>query len=155
MENIEQALYQQMRLSILLTAQNGVDESPFSPDYIAAWDDQVYPLFSEGADWHKPHEACFKIRSDKVEELFNHLLHHFDNNSDLSFYELENSFGVYGSTHSIKGWERFELIRICRYLYLHGCFDDAFWASLTKNGECPSEAHSIRQSTDHMNIYLC
>ncbi|MDL4861432.1 hypothetical protein NPJ88_003715 [Halomonas elongata] len=155
MDNIEQALYQQMRLSILLTAQNGVSESPFSPDYIAAWDNEVYPLFNEGASWHKPHEACFKIGKAKVEELFNYLLNHFDNKSELTFYELEKSFGIHGSAYATMGWERFDLTKICRYLYLNGCFDEAFWSTLTRNGECPGEAHSILRPIDHMNIYLC
>ncbi|EDJ8126326.1 hypothetical protein AH788_13955, partial [Salmonella enterica subsp. enterica serovar Senftenberg] len=49
--------------------------------------------------------------------------------------------GVRG--YSSKGWNRGDLIDICRYLYLDGCYDNEFWSALVENGKCPSEALSL------------
>ena len=150
MENIKQALYQQTRLTILLTAKDGHENSPFSTAYLHAWDSNVYPALDEGADWHKPHEAEFKVSEKMVDELHGFLADCWNDKKPLTFYDLE---AHYDARHGNTEWDRSVLVDVCRYFYLHGhLFDSEFWDKLTENGTCPSEAHSIR--ADFHSIYF-
>ncbi len=143
MSDIANALFQQMRLTILLTAKDGVENSPFLPAYIQAWDDGVYPLLDEGASWHEPHKDSFPIGEEMVENLHSILCKHWDGKTGLTFYKLEDELDIHGQSTSLGEFTRSEVIRICRYFYLHDIFDKAFWSTLCTNMECPSEAHSI------------
>ncbi|WFM72944.1 hypothetical protein [Halomonas sp. CKK8] len=155
MDSIAEALYQQMRLTILLSAQDGVESSPFTPAYLLAWDEEIYPILHEGPKWHKPHANCFKISKERAEELFHYLLEHFDSGEELTFYGLEDKLGIKGTSYSTGNWERYEVISLCQYFYLHRVFNETFWQTLTRNGECPTEAHSITTKPEEMHIYFC
>ncbi|SEG29965.1 hypothetical protein [Billgrantia desiderata] len=155
MDATAQALYQQMRLTILLTAQDGIEGSPFTPEYLLAWDEEIYPILNDGPEWHKPHADCFKISKERAEEMFDYLVQHFDSGDELTFYGLEDKLGIKGTAYSTGSWERYEVIKLCRYFYLYGSFNEKFWQTLTRNGECPSEAHSIRVQPEKMHIYFC
>lgn len=154
MSDISAALFQQMRFSILSTVLDGVDKSPFTDAYLFAWDRGVYPAFDEGADWHIPHADQFKIGEGKVDELAKFLDEKWLAKEPITFYEVESHFDVHGTTHSLGTWDRYELLSVCRYLYLHSHFDDAFWDTLLTNGDCPSEAFSIRSPMDRQSIYF-
>lgn len=143
MTDTSSALFQQMRLTILLTAQNGVENSPFHAAYLQAWDDGVYPFLDDFVQFHKPHADEFPIHGDKVEYVFTKLCDHWESGAELTFYNLEDMLGIHGSAHSTGDYERHELLSICRYLFLHDRFSQSFWATLCRNGDCPSEAHGI------------
>ncbi|MCC5904107.1 MAG: hypothetical protein JJT87_19520 [Halomonas sp.] len=153
MSDTSSALFQQMKLTILLTAKDGVEESPFQPAYLQAWDDGVYPLLNDGVSWHQPHKDQFPITEEMVERLHSILCKHWDNKTGLTFYKLEDDLDIHGPSTALGEFTRSEVIRICRYFYLHDIFDQRFWATLCTNRECPSEAHSIA-SDKQVDIYF-
>lgn len=153
MSETSSALFQQMKLTILLTAKDGVDESPFIPAYLHAWDEGVYPLLDDGVDWHKPHADQFPIGKEMVESLHNILCENWENKTELTFYKLEDELDIHGPSTSLGEFTRSEVLSICRYFYLHDIFDKQFWATLCRNTECPSEAHSIASDRD-VHIYF-
>lgn len=143
MSEISAALFQHMKLTIFLTAKDGVDESPFHPAYLHAWNDGVYPLLDDGASWHKPHEEEFPINKDMVDTLYSILCHHWDNKTGITFWKLEDELGIHGGVVSDGDFNRGQVVSICRYFYLKDKFDKKFWATLCSNGECPGEASII------------
>lgn len=142
MQNTDDALFQIMRFNILSSVKADFDNSLFSTSYIYAWESSVYPLFNNGASWHKPFGAQFAVSESEVDELSGILDQSWNKKDKLTFYGLEDRLGVRGSISSSR-WERSKLIRACRYMYLEELFDKEFWATLTRNGDCPSEALSI------------
>ncbi|WP_087107195.1 hypothetical protein [Halomonas citrativorans] len=153
MPDTSTALFQQMKLTILLTAQDGAEESPFHPAYLHAWDDGVYPLLDDGVDWHRPHAEQFTINKEKVQQIFSILCDYWEEKKELTFYTLEDQLGIKGSAYSLGDFERHDVISICRYFYLHDRFDKDFWSVLCRNGDCPSEAHVIA-SDRQVDIYF-
>lgn len=153
MSDVANALFQQMRLTILLTAKDGVEESPFHPAYLLAWDDGVYPILDDGVDWHKSHAEQFRVTKERVNRIFSILCDHWDDKQEITFYGLEDLLGIHGSAHSTGDFQRHDVISICRYLFLHDRFDKEFWSTLCRNGECPSEAHVIASGRE-ANIYF-
>lgn len=149
---IKQALYQQARLTILLTASESIEQSPFSDAYLLAWDREVYPACHDAADWHQPHEEQFKVREEEVLELLKYLNEQWQEKTGLTFYKLEDHYGVHGSTHSDGSWERWKLISVCHYFRLQRLFDDHFWSTLLTNGHCPSESFVITSNLDRVYV---
>lgn len=134
------ALFTQQRMQIM---QLGKYHDEFSDAYLYAWASSVYPIMSDtdGSVPRKPHEtyAPFFITSkEKVDFLLTRLDSAWRKKDKITFYDLEDELGVRG--FSSQGWERGNLIAICRYLYLDGCFDKSFWSMLLQNGKCPAEA---------------
>lgn len=152
MSDVSAALFQQMKLTILLTAKDGAEESPFHIAYLQAWDDGVYPLFDDGVSWHKPHADEFPISQEMVDTLHSILCHHWENKTGITFWALEDELDIQGDHVSHGEFTRYEVIKICRYFFLHENFDKEFWATLCTNGECPGEAHSITRND--LNIYF-
>jgi hypothetical protein len=153
MQSTEEALFQLMRFNILSSVRVDLENSRFSPSYIYAWESLVYPLFNDGASWHKPFGSQFKVSESEVDELSKILDESWNKKDKLTFYELENRLGVRGSISS-STWERSKLIRACRYMYLEDLFDKDFWTTLTRNGDCPSEALSICRPLQYNDIYF-
>lgn len=154
MENTNAALFQLMRFNVLSLGRTNLEASPFSAAYIYAWESGIYPLFNDGADWHKPFGLQFKISEAEVEELSKLLDENWQEKKPITFYKLEDHFSVRGTTHASSNWERWKLIVACRYMYLGNLFDENFWGTLTKNGECPSEAFSICRPLKSSDIYF-
>ena len=154
MSQDKNALFQLMKFKILSLASRDINSAKLPHAYIYAWDSGVYPLFNEGASWHTPFADCFSISENKVEQLSKFLDESWISKKNLSFYELESEFGVHGSTSSSSDWSRYDLVAICRYMYLGRAFDDEFWANLLENGKCPSEAHCIARELKESDIYL-
>ena len=153
MQNISDPLFQIMRFNILNSVKGDFDNSIFSTSYIYAWESSIYPLFNDGASWHKPFGAQFAVSEAEVDELSRILDKSWDKKEKITFYELENRLGVKGNISS-NGWERWKLIRACRYMYLEELFDKEFWATLIKNGDCPTEALSICRPLQQSDIYF-
>ncbi|TNL06676.1 hypothetical protein CYD30_19770 [Kosakonia cowanii] len=147
-KNMKQLLFVQQKLQILHLGKH-FDE--FSDSYLYAWDRGVYPSISDtdGSVNRKPHELypeCFSISREEVRFLIKRFNTAWDNGEKLSFYKLEDELHV--KSHSTSGWTRGKLLRISRYLFLEECYDSSFWSALTKNGECPIEAHGIQSKFD-------
>lgn len=138
-----EALFQLMRFNILSAAKNAGDAWPMHPAYVYAWQSSVFPLFDEAAQFHTPFSEQFAVSMDEVDELSKLLDEAWAAKKSISFYEVENAFGVRGSAQSSTNWQRWKLIRACRYMSLHDMFDKDFWAALLENGKCPSEALSL------------
>ena len=154
MEATNKSLFQLMRFNILNSGRADMNASPFSTAYIYAWESGVFPAFNEGADWHKPFPEQFNVSEDEVLELGKLLDDKWLEKTPITFYELEDHYGVRGSTHSSGNWDRIKLLNTCRYMYLNSMFDDSFWSSLTENGKCPSEAHSICRPLSETDVYF-
>lgn len=137
------ALFAQQRMQVMHLGKH-YDE--FSDAYLHAWESGVYPLMSDsdGSIPRRPHELYaryFITPKEKVEFLLKRLDDAWRKQEGLTFYGLEDELG--GRSFSSQGWDRCDLINICRYLYLDGCYDKAFWAALVENGKCPCEALSL------------
>lgn len=154
MNTSNESLFQLMRFNILSEGSKDIKSSAFSPGYIYAWESGVYPSYNDGADWHKSFPEQFRISDEEVTELGNFLDDKWLEKIPLSFYELEDHFGVRGSTHSSSSWERGKLLVACRYMYLNKMFDDSFWSTLVKNGKSPVEAGSIKKPFKESDIYF-
>lgn len=149
-----EALFQLMRFNILSVAANAGDAWPMHPAYVYAWQSGVYPLFDEAAQFHTPFPGQFAVSTDEVDELSKFLDEASLAKKSISFYDVENAFGVRGSAQSSTNWQRWKLIRACRYMSLHGMFDKDFWAALLENGNCPSEALSLARPMTTSEIEL-
>jgi hypothetical protein len=112
--------------------------------YLFAWDEEVYPLFHEASDWHKPFETSFKVSKEMLSELSKYLDDLWINGKKVpSFYELEDHYGVrYGQSD----WDRHALISAMRYMRLCRMFDEAFWGAILEPMRHPSEAAIIGMS---------
>lgn len=154
MDNILASNFQLMRFNILSAARDGIDKSPFDAAYVYAWDNGVYPFFHPGADWHEPFKECFKLSESDMDVLSKVLDDHWMQNKPITFYELEEHFGVQGAHRSSTEWSRGKLIAGCRYMFLNEGFDRDFWATLTENMKCPAEAHSIARAPNEEHIYF-
>lgn len=138
---IMQSLFNQQRIQIM---HIGKHHDEFTDAYLFAWESGVYPAMSDtdGSIPQKAHEpfADFFITSkEKTLSLAKRLDEAWLNQEELTFYALEDELQV----RTQPDWERGDLLNICRYLYLDKRFDHEFWKRLVKNGECPSEAHSL------------
>lgn len=153
--DIMDALFIQQRLQVL---HIGKHHDEFGDAYLYAWESGVYPLMSDtdGSVPRRPHEPYsrfFTISKEKVEFLLKRLSKAWRENAGLTFYDLEDELGV--RSFSDGGWDRCDLIHICRYFYLDGCFDKIFWEILVENGKCPSEALSLTSELDRdFDIYF-
>ncbi|SUP87868.1 Uncharacterised protein [Yersinia pseudotuberculosis] len=149
------AMFIQQRIQIMHIA---LHHGKYTDSYLYAWESGVYPLINDtdGSVPQMPHEPYgefFTTSKQKVEFLLKRLDDAWLKKERLTFYALEDELGVRG--FSSTGWDRGNLLVICKYLYLDGCFDDDFWKTLTTNGECPSEAHSIIRKFDRTeDIYF-
>jgi len=130
-----------MRFQILTAAHSETVGHKLSDAYVYAWDQGVFPIAHESADWHKPFSDCFNVSQDMLKNLIQVL----DENA-FTFYELEK---YYGSS----GWDRAQLIGACRYLFLSDEFNFD-WARLLAPMEHPSEAYKIKKSFKLDDIYL-
>lgn len=152
-QNIMQALFNQQRIQIM---HIGKHHDEFSDAYLYAWESGVYPALSDtdGSVPQKPHEPYaefFTTPKEKTSFLMKRLDDAWLNEEPLTFYALEDELGVRYKPE----WERGDLLRICRYLYLDNCFDHQFWEKLVTNGECPTEAHGIMSVFDRTDdIYF-
>lgn len=138
---IMHALYNQQRMQIL---HIGKHHDELSNAYLYAWESGVYPALhdTDGSIPQMPHEPFdefFITSKEKTLFLANRLDDAWLNEEGLTFYALEDELEV----RSSPGWDRCDLLRICRYLYLRTCFDHEFWEKLVNNGDCPTEARSI------------
>jgi hypothetical protein len=149
MERIRQALFQQMRFSILATGLSSEGESPCSTAYLYARSRKVYPALDAGLDWHLPHEDLFDVREAELTDVLKLLELHWGDKKRITFYELERHHDARGAGL----WSRDKLVTACRYVFLSRRFDPLFWTTLVERGNCPVEADLITEAADD-GIYL-
>ena len=125
-----------------------------TPAYAYAWDNGVYPIGNDGAQWHKPYKEQFAVSEEQVSELAGLLDKKWLKKEKISFYELEDHCDIQGLSSSGSEWDRGTLIISCHYFYLLGWFDDDFWKGLVGHSDCPSESHSIRREFTPEDVYF-
>jgi hypothetical protein len=154
MGTTNEALFQLMRFNILNSGRADMISSPFSRAYIYAWESGVFPALNKTADWHKAFPEQFYVSENEVSDLLKLLDDKRLEEIPITFYQLEDHYDVTGINHSSSTWNRMKLVATCRYLYLNGALDNSFWSSLTENGECPNEAHSICRPMSETDVYF-
>ena len=147
-------LFNMQRFQILSRYTDPNVKQNFSAAYAFAWHESIYPFLNESAKWHKPYEDCFDVQEKQFDELHEFLADRCDSNKLISFYELEDHYRVQRSASNASSWSRMHLVNACKYLFLEGQFDEAFWNHLLENGKCPSEAFSIRRKFNSSNVYF-
>ena len=142
------ALFQQQRFQIM---HLGVHHNEFTDAYLYAWYEGVYPYVedTDGSVIQMPHELYqdhFRYKKDRVDELHGLLDQKWSDKNNPTFYELEKE----------TGWERPELLSLCRYFFLQfGSFDEDFWNKLVEPMQHPSEAQGVVKPFDRQkDIYF-
>lgn len=137
--------YMLMKFSILQHQQQQFDSDPESVGgYAYAWAHDIYPALHDGVSWHVPFRDEFEVSEEEIMAVLTFLADQWDAKNPVTFYEMEDHFGVHGSSRSDGEFTRWKLCRIVRYLSLDGLrFDKAFWNVLLQNGTAPSEALSL------------
>lgn len=149
---MERQLFEIMRFQILTAAMKPETQDRLTDAYVYAWETRVFPLFNEGAEWHRPFAAHFVVRAEQVGELSQFLDERWTARYFPTFYELEEHYGL-RSGRSV--WQRANLIRACRYLKLSSLFDQGFWECLVAPTEHPAEAAHITAPFDRTrDVYL-
>lgn len=130
------------------------------PDaYAYAIAHSVYPLFHEQVDPMdspatileiNPFYATYRVDIDQVEAIHRRLAERADAGETTTFRELEQGFGSEG----IGPWRdaslRVVLINVCRYFYLQGRWNDAFWEALVSDG--PPESEAITRELNRFEV---
>ena len=145
MSEDSQQRYQLMKFSILQQQEQRFAEDPSAVGaYAFAWKNDIYPALHDGVTWHVPFCDSFEIPEKETMAVLDFLSDQWEAKTPVSFYDLENHFGVSGASRSNGTFTRWKLCRIVRYLALDGVrFDTEFWDALLKNGDAPSEALSL------------
>jgi hypothetical protein len=144
-DDIRQMLFSLQKFQILALYTNASVERSVTDSYIFAWSEGVYPFLNESAVWHQPFESCFRISKEPLIALYDLLRERSDNKRPLTFFELEDQCGIRGPRRPGPIWDEMDLVRVCRYFYLHRQFDSAFWIALLENGQCPTVAECISE----------
>ena len=144
MEEIKNMLFSMQKFQILSHFTNQCEEISLSAPYVYAWEKEVFPILDEIAPWHLPFTSRFPVKKEMIQELIEYLQERFDKGISLSFYELEEHYGI-KVAHIIgeKGWSRFMLAHACRYLCLHKKFSEEFWAEMVDSAKGPIETKCI------------
>jgi hypothetical protein len=151
---MSQQIYQIMRTQIVVDIRHG--GSTFSEAYAYAWSVDLYPFLHDTA-MQRAFKSEFEITESDAMEVFSFIGDKFDKDETLTFYGLEDQFGGKFGDSSAKGTAlgRLKLMRIVRYIALHDqTFGSEFWATLLKNGSCPSEALSLKGPLSEWDISL-
>lgn len=154
MDSTAKMLFALQRFQILALYTNSAAERTVSSSYAFAWFQSVYPVASESAPWHVPHAASFAIGRGAMKELNDFLAECWSNKSVVTFYELEDRYGIKGPRRPGPVWGQDGLIQACRYLYLYQKFDSAFWSKLLSGSQCPMEAEAISRKFEADDVYF-
>ncbi len=147
-------MFVQQRIQIMHIAKH---HDEYTDAYLYAWEASVYPLFSDTDGSvpsmpHEPYSDFFKIPKQKVKFLLKRFDDACDKEENLTFYKLEDELSIRSGT---TGWERTDLLHICRYFYLEKSFNNNFWNILITPKEHPIEAESINRNFDrNQDIYF-
>lgn len=154
MNKTSEMLFSLQRFQILALYTSTTTERTVSSSYAYAWFEGVYPLLHESALWHQPYDESFAIPSAQMKELDDYLSSAWASKKKITFYQLEDHYGIKGPKRPGQIWSQSSLILACRYLYLCGKFDATFWASLLSGSQCPMEAEAISHKFEATDVYF-
>jgi hypothetical protein len=146
MEKTEKMLFNLQRFTILQTKINPQTKSSISDDYAYAWYSGVYPFFDEN-ELTELYKDFFEVKKGIVRKVIEYLDAEWLNRNYYTFYQIRDYFNK-------DEIDKYQLILILKYVYLHGGFDQEFWNVLLKSGEYPIEAKSIISKFDILGIRL-
>ncbi|ROP23256.1 hypothetical protein [Vibrio crassostreae] len=131
------ALYENRKLMITMNYRIHGDVCGFSPSYVYAIANDLYPFFQSvhipEENLIDPYYDCYRISENDISEVLNYIDEEWLKDRLYNFYDLETHFGGRG--------ERGKLITILRYAYLDDRFNEALWSKMME--WAPSEAKSI------------
>jgi hypothetical protein len=87
--------------------------------------------------------------AEEMSALFNFLHQSFTDGRPYTYYQFEGRVKQHPITMNLT---RDVVICACRYFFLHGVFDLAFWDQLCRRGESPCEADQIILGAEHTNV---
>ena len=148
MEPTERMLFGVQRFQILSLFTSASSEQNVGSSYPYAWWAAVYPLLHGTASWHPPFEACFAVREAPLRELLAFLSDRWTQGEKLSFFALEDHYGIRGSRRPGTVWDQPGLIAACRYLHLSAQLDREFWSALLAGDQHPAGAEVILHKFD-------
>lgn len=154
MDSTAKILFSLQRFQILALYTNSAAEKTVSAGYAFAWLRGIYPLLNESAPWHQAHAASFPVGPQSMQELHDYLSGLHDQRTSVTYFQLEDRYGIKGAKRPGTIWSQQSLIDACRYLYLYQRFDPDFWTRLVSGSQCPMEAEVIRQKFDSADVYF-
>ncbi len=119
----------------------------------------MYPLFHEQLGTTdtpatileiNPFYGTYKVDRDQVESVRARLDARAQGGEPVTFVEFEGHYQESGLGPWHGSSLRVVLINVCRYLYLHGAWDEPFWQGLL--ADAPPEAQSIPRELDRFEI---
>ncbi|TPL52051.1 hypothetical protein FJ937_11860 [Mesorhizobium sp. B2-4-4] len=137
-----------MKFNILSMAMHPEMGRRIDDAYVYAWDNNVYPIFHDGASWHQAFEDDFDVTKEMMDELSARLDKAWDGGQGTAptFYELES---LYDARHGGGDWDRSALIGAMRYMALcQHRFDKKFFQQVTRNSGAPAEANHFADPMD-------
>lgn len=149
-----------LRMRQILHSKFHPETRELYPDaYAYAISHSVYPLFHEQVGTTdtpatileiNPFYGTYRVDRDQVESVRALLEGHAEAEEPLTFVELEAHYQESGLGPWHGSSLRVVLINVCRYLYLHGVWDDAVWQELLS--DAPPEAQVIPRELDRFEI---
>lgn len=94
-------------------------------------------------------EKEWAVSAEEMSALFNFLHQSFTDGRPYTYYQFEARVKQHPFTMHLS---REVVIGACRYFFLHGVFDSAFWDQLCRRGESPCEADQIILGAEHTNV---
>ncbi len=154
MDKVNEMLFSLQRFQIMALYTSTAAERTVSDSYAYAWAESAYPLLHESASWHKPYESSFAVSATQMKELYGFLFDVWKSKKPVTFFQMEDHYGIKGSKRPGSVWSQASLILACRYFYLYQTFDSAFWSSLLSGSQCPIEAETIARKFDAGDIHF-
>lgn len=152
MDKNTEMLFSLQRFQILALYTSTTSERTVSCAYAFAWSEGVYPLLHESAPWHHPYDLSFAIPKAQMKELHEYLSAMSGSRKQITFFQMEDHFGIKGSKRPGPVWSQPSLILACRYLYLSEKFEPLFWSGLLSGSQCPMEAEAIANKFESTDI---
>ncbi|WP_062326920.1 hypothetical protein [Treponema endosymbiont of Eucomonympha sp.] len=151
MDDVSKYLFSLQKFQILQTWINPQTSHIVPDEYAYAWSVGLYPTFSEG-EWHENFKEQFEIKEDIISKAINFLDQEWQKGKVYTFYQIRDHFVYEEKVEKLQ--DKWTLIYILRYIYLHGSFDARFWEKVVENGGCPIEAKTITSIFDTTKIKL-
>jgi len=154
MDKVNEMLFSLQRFQIMALYTSTAAERTVSDSYAYAWAESTYPLLHESAAWHQPHADAFAIQPAQMKELYAFLSDVWKSKKSVTFFQMEDHYGIKGSKRPGPVWSQPSLIMACRYFFLCQSFDSAFWSALLSGSQCPIEAEAIARKFDAGEIHF-
>ncbi|MET3702894.1 hypothetical protein [Citrobacter sp. UYEF32] len=155
-QHIMKAMFTQQRIQIM---HLGKHHEEYTDAYIFAWESGVYPFLHDlgGEHQYLPHELYgdfFEVSAQKGASIYERLNRAWaDEEDNLTYSRLESDLMGIGSSRE---WRPDEVMNVCRYLFLTGCFDEVFWKALCKPTADSSWVEFVRDvySREHDTAFM-